>query len=332
MGVQESWPGDCPLYIRGEVDNIGPTVPRGFLTVLTPGSKPAISSQQSGRRELADWLTDKANPLTARVMANRVWLNLFGDGLVRTADNFGATGEKPSNPALLDLLATQFMRDGWSVKALVRSIVLSRTYQLGTKHDAKNYEADPDNVLVWRMSPRRLDAEAIRDAVLAASGQIERTPPHGSVVANVGEGYIGKGIRPAIFNIEARYRSVYLPIVRDFVPDVLSVFDFAEPSLVVAARDTTNVPSQALFMMNSAFVTAQSQALAKRLLGMAQYDCAQRITMAYMLTLSRPPTDAERTRADAYLRSEAQGSLPSEKAWATFSQALFACAEFRYLK
>ena len=332
MGVQESRPGDCPLYIRGEVDNIGPTVPRGFLTVLTPGSKPAISSQQSGRRELADWLTDKANPLTARVMANRVWLNLFGDGLVRTADNFGATGEKPSNPALLDLLATQFMRDGWSVKALVRSIVLSRTYQLGTKHDAKNYEADPDNVLVWRMSPRRLDAEAIRDAILAASGQIERTPPHGSVVANVGEGYIGKGIRPAVFNIEARYRSVYLPIVRDFVPDVLSVFDFAEPSLVVAARDTTNVPSQALFMMNSAFVTAQSQALAKRLLGMAQYDYSQRITMAYMLTLSRPPTEAERARADAYLRSEAQEALPSEKAWATFGQTLFACAEFRYLK
>ena len=332
MGVQESRPGDCPLYIRGEVDNIGPTVPRGFLTVLTPGSKPAISSQQSGRRELADWLTDKANPLTARVMANRVWLNLFGDGLVRTADNFGATGEKPSNPALLDLLATQFMRDGWSVKALVRSIVLSRTYQLGTKHDAKNYEADPDNVLVWRMSPRRLDAEAIRDAILAASGQIERTPPHGSVVANVGEGYIGKGIRPAVFNIEARYRSVYLPIVRDLVPDVLSVFDFAEPSLVVAARDTTNGPSQALFMMNSAFVTAQSQALAKRLLGMAQYDYSQRITMAYMLTLSRPPTEAERARADAYLRSEAQGALPTEKAWATFGQTLFACAEFRNLK
>ena len=332
MGVQDSRPGDCPIYIRGEVDNIGPTVPRGFLTILTPGSKPAISSQQSGRRELADWLSDKANPLTARVMANRVWLNLFGDGLVRTADNFGATGEKPSNPALLDLLATQFMRDGWSVKALVRSIVLSRTYQLGTKHDAKNYEADPDNVLVWRMSPRRLDAEAIRDAVLAASGQIERTPPHGSVVANVGDGYIGRGIKPSAFNIEARYRSVYLPIVRDFVPDVLLVFDFAEPSLVVAARDTTNVPSQALFMMNSAFVTAQSQALAKRLLGMAQYDYAQRITMAYMLTLSRPPTDTERTRADAYLRSEAQGSLPSEKAWATFSQTLFACAEFRYLK
>ena len=338
MGMQESRPGDCPIYIRGEVDNIGPTVPRGFLTVLTPGTMPAISSQQSGRRELADWLTSKANPLTARVMVNRVWLNLFGDGLVRTPDNFGATGEKPTNPALLDLLAVQFMRDGWSVKALVRSLVLSRAYQLGTAHDAKNYEADPDNILVWRMSPRRLDAEAIRDAVLAASGQLERTPPHGSVVANVGEGNIGKGIRPAVFNVEARYRSVYLPIVRDFVPDVLSVFDFAEPSLVVAARDTTNVPSQALFMMNSPFVTAQSQALAKRLLGMTQYDYGQRITMAYMLTLSRPPTEAERARADKYLRSETQepvatkSTASAEKPWATFCQALFACAEFRYLK
>ncbi len=332
MGVQEGRPADCPIYLRGEIDDRGPSVPRGFLTVLTFGTKPVIAGQQSGRRELADWLTDEANPLTARVMVNRVWLNLFGDGLMRTPDNFGATGEKPTNLALLDLLATQFMRDGWSVKALVRSIVLSRTYQLGTTHDAKSYAADPDNLLVWRMSPRRLDAEAIRDAILAASGQLEPTPPHGSVVANVGDGYIGRGIRPSVFNFEARYRSVYLPIVRDFVPDVLAVFDFAEPSLVVPARDTTNVPSQALFMMNSSFVTAQSQALAKRLLSMTQYDYAQRITMAYMLTLSRPPTDAERTRADAYLRSAAEGSPPSEKAWATFSQTLFACAEFRYLK
>ena len=332
MGVQEGRAGDSPIYIRGEVDGAGPIVPRGVLTVLTPGSKPAIDPRQSGRLELAGWLTDEANPLTARVMVNRVWLNLFGDGLVRTADNFGATGEEPTHPALLDRLAVQFMREGWAVKRLVRSIVLSRAYQLGTAHNAKNYEADPDNVLVWRMSPRRLDAEAIRDAVLAASGQLERTPPHGSVVANVGDGYIGRGIRPTAFNIEARYRSVYLPIVRDFVPDVLAVFDFAEPSLVVPARDTTNVPAQALFMMNSAFVTAQSQALAKRLLAMTQYDYSQRITMAYMLTLSRPPTEAERARADAYLRSEAQGALPAEKAWATFSQALFACAEFRYLK
>ena len=341
MGVTDGRPGDSPLYIRGEIDSPGPAVPRGFLTVLTPGPKPAISAAQSGRRELAEWLASKSNPLTARVMANRVWLNLFGEGLVRTPDNFGSTGEKPTHPALLDLLATQFMRDGWSVKALVRSIVLSRTYQLASASDVKNFEADPDNVLVWRMTPRRLDAEAIRDGILAASGQLDRTPPYASLVAHVGDGYIGRGIKSSQFNVEASYRSVYLPIVRDYVPDVLAVFDFAEPTLVVAARDTTNVPSQALFMMNSPFVTAQSRALAKRLLAMAQYDHGQRIIMAYMLTLSRPPTPAEAARAGQYLTAfaphtdSAASPAPAaaaETAWATFCQALFACAEFRYLK
>ena len=341
MGVQDGRPGDYPLYVRGEIDSAGPAVPRGFLTVLTPGPKPAISAAQSGRRELADWLASKANPLTARVMANRVWLNLFGEGLVRTPDNFGSTGEKPTHPALLDLLAVQFMRDGWSVKALVRSIVLSRTYQLASSSDPKNFEADPDNILVWRMTPRRLDAEAIRDGILAASGQLDRTPPYASLVAHVGDGYIGRGIKSSQFNVEASYRSVYLPIVRDYVPDVLAVFDFAEPTLVVAARDTTNVPSQALFMMNSPFVTAQSRALAKRLLAMAQYDHGQRIIMAYMLTLSRPPTPAEAARAGQYLTAftphtdsaaSAAPAAASETAWANFCQALFACAEFRYLK
>ena len=341
MGVTDGRPGNSPLYIRGEIDSPGPLVPRGFLTVLTPGPKPAISPAQSGRRELADWLASKSNPLTARVMVNRVWLNLFGEGLVRTPDNFGSTGEKPTHPALLDLLAAQFMREGWSVKALVRSIVLSRTYQLASSSDAKNFEVDPDNILVWRMTPRRLDAEAIRDGILAASGQLECTPPYASIVAHIGDGYVNRGIAPAQFNVEARYRSVYLPIVRDYVPDVLAVFDFAEPTLVVAGRETTNVPSQALFMMNSPFVTAQSRALAKRLLAMTQYDHGQRIIMAYMLTLSRPPTPAEAARSEQYLTaftphsdsaaSPAPGAS-AETAWATFCQALFACAEFRYLK
>ncbi len=341
MGVTDGRPASSPLYIRGEIDSPGPLVPRGFLTVLTPGAKPAISATQSGRRELADWLASKSNPLTARVMVNRVWLNLFGEGLVRTPDNFGSTGEKPTHPALLDLLATQFMRDRWSVKALVRSIVLSRTYQLASSSDAKNFEADPDNILVWRMTPRRLDAEAIRDGILAASGQLDRTMPYASVVAHVGDGYINRGITPSQFNVEARYRSVYLPIVRDYVPDVLAVFDFAEPSLVVAGREITNVPSQALFMMNSPFVTAQSRTLAKRLLAMTQYDHGQRIIMAYMLTLSRPPTPAEAARSEQYLTAftphsdSAASPAPAasaETAWATFCQALFACAEFRYLK
>ena len=213
------------------------------------------------------------------------------------------------------------MAAGWSVKSLIRTIVLSRGYQLGSAWDPKNFEADPDNALLWRASPRRLDAEAIRDAMLAVSGHIELPPPHGSVVANVGDGYIGKGIRPEVFDITANYRSVYLPIVRDFVPDAPAIFDFAEPSLVVASRDVTNVPSQALYLMNNAFVIAQSQAMAKRILA--------------------APTEAESKRADQYLRAEARGLIPAksggipeapETSWATFCQALFACAEFRYLR
>ncbi len=338
MGVREGKPADTRVLVRGELDQPGERVSRGFATVL--GSGPAISASVSGRAELADWLTGKSNPLTARVAVNRVWLHLFGEGLVRTPDNFGATGEKPSHPELFDALALKFMADGWSVKRLIRTIVLSRAYQLGSAWDKKNYEADPDNVLLWRASPRRLDAEAIRDAMLAASGMIALTPPHGSVVANVGDGYIGKGIRPEVFDITANYRSVYLPIVRDFVPDALGIFDFAEPSLVVASREVTNVPSQALYLMNNAFVIQQSQVMAKRILA-TPLNYPQRIALAYQLTLSRPPTEAERARADAYLRTEARGLIPaksgsipaaSETSWATFCQALFACAEFRYLR
>ncbi len=340
MGVREGTAADAAILIRGEVDHRGDTVPRGVVTVLTTGTPPAMPANASGRLELAQWITAPENPLTARVMVNRVWQHLFGQGLVSTPDNFGATGTAPSNPALLDHVALQFVRDGCSVKKLVRSIVLSRTYQLSTAHDSANIAADPDNVLLWRASPRRLDAEAIRDAMLAASGQLDLTPLAGSVVARVGDGYIGRGIQPSAFKRDSNKRSVYLPIVRDFVPEALEVFDFAEPSLVVAARDVTNVPSQALFLMNDAFVMNQSKAMAQRILA-TPLDYPQRIALAYQLTLSRLPTAAERTRADQYLRSEASQLIPikngqvadaSEASWATFCQALFACAEFRYLR
>ena len=340
MGVREGAAANAAVLIRGEVDHRGETVPRGFVTVLTNGTAPTMPANASGRLELAQWLTAPENPLTARVMVNRVWMHLFGQGLVTTPDNFGATGSTPSNPGLLDHLALQFMHDGWSVKKLVRSIVLSRTYQLSAAHDSANFAADPDNTLLWRASPRRLDAEAIRDAMLAASGQLDLAPLAGSVVARVGDGYIGRGIQTSAFKSDSNKRSVYLPIVRDFVPEALEVFDFAEPSLVVAARDVTNVPSQALFLMNDPFVMQQAKAMAKRLLA-TSLDYPQRIALAYQLTLSRQPTAAERTRADQYLRSEATQLIPiksgqvadaSETSWATFCQALFACAEFRYLK
>jgi hypothetical protein len=341
MGVQDGRTTNSRLLVRGEVAQPGEMVPRGMLTVLSTDDAPKITSNGSGRLELAQWLTSPTNPLTARVEVNRIWSYLFGQGLVRTGDNFGATGEKPTNPELLDALAVQFMRDGWSVKKLVRSLVMSHTYQLSSAHDSAANEKDPDNRLLWRASPRRLDAEAIRDALLTASGQLQVQPPRGSAVANAGGGFVGKGLSPERFSqVTANYRSVYLPVVRDFVPEVLDIFDFAEPSLVVASRDVTNVPVQALYLLNNSFVREQANAMAKRILAQP-LPHEQRITLAYEYALGRPPSAAEQKRAQQYLLNEGRALLPVKSgkvddaallSWSTFCQALFACAEFRYLK
>jgi hypothetical protein len=339
MGVSEGPVMQSPIYIKGEIDDPGPVVPRGFVTTLLQKDTPAVPANASGRLELAQWLTSTNNPLTARVMVNRVWQHLFGQGLVRTADNFGSTGERPTHPELLDQLAIDFMSNGWSVKKLIREIVLSRTYQLSTRGDAANQQADPGNRLLWRMNPRRLDAEAIRDAMLTASGMMDLNPPGGSMVGSIGDG-IASGYADRFVSAQFHYRSIYLPIVRDFVPSCLEVFDFAEPSLVIANRDTTNVPSQALYLMNNEFVIEQAKALAHRISTAPNLDHAGRIKLAYELALSRPPTDAERARADKFLRAEVTGLMKQQKdkvpaaaeeAYATFCQALFACAEFRYI-
>ena len=336
MGVVERFePIDSPVYTRGELDQPGEPAPRGLIQVLCLGTPPPIT-QGSGRRELARWLASRDNPLTARVMVNRIWLHLFGRGIVPSADNFGAAGEPPDHPDLLDTLAVSFMDQGWSVKRMIRRIVLSRAYQLGSSHDARNFEADPDNALVWRISPRRLEAEAIRDAVLSASGKIDLKPPVGSAVALAGEGIAGpqRG-----FNQDARdmHRAVYLPVVRDQLPESLSLFDFADPSLVTAARATTSGPTQALYLMNSPFIIRQAEAAANRLRAIEGDDDA-RIKSAYLRFLSRLPTEPEKARAREFLARFVTGNAASDQgegrlaaAWTALCQALFASAEFRYL-
>ena len=339
MAVRDGQVGDCPIYLKGEPDDPGAQVPRGVIPLLTNGNAPQMPSNSSGRYQLAEWLTSPENPLTARVMVNRVWQHLFGQGIVRTADNFGATGERPTHPELLDYLAQRFMENDWSVKKLIREIVLSRVYALGTRVDAANTQIDPGNRMLWRANARRLDAESIRDAMLTASGLMDLNPPGGSMVASIGNAQAA-GYSQRFVNAQFHYRSVYLPIVRDFVPSCLEVFDFAEPSLVVANRDVTNVPSQALYLMNNEFVIEQAKALAHRISTMPGIDHKGRITLAYELALVRPPTDAERARADVFLRDEVKdliklnnGKVPAaaEAAYATFCQALFASAEFRFL-
>jgi hypothetical protein len=347
---------DSPLFARGEVDKPGEKVPRGFVHVLGSAEPSPIPANTSGRRELADWLTSSGNPLTARVMANRVWHWLFGRGIVESVDNFGTTGQKPSNSALLDHLAIRFQENGWSVKKLVREIVLSHSYQLGSAFDEKSFTADPDNTLVWRANKRRLDAESIRDAMLAVSGDLRLAPPVGSVVAVAGDGPIGaprgRGVNESVINAETLTRAVYLPVVRDFLPEALAIFDFAESSLVSGARETTSVPTQALFMLNSEFATERAQRFGERVLhgypagpnaGYAAL-LQERITYAYWLALARPPTDAERTAATnffnrfpaSYLKGETDAAFlrntdTAKAAWASFCRALFASAEFRYL-
>jgi hypothetical protein len=301
------------------------------VQVIAGGSL-ALIAAGGGRRELAEWLASRENPLTARVMVNRVWLHLFGRGLVPTPDNFGAAGQPPSHPELLDFLAVSFMDQGWSVKTLIRQIVLSRAYQLSSAVDDRNLEVDPDNTLVWRMSPRRLEAEALRDAVLAVSGRLVVKPPVGTVVARAGEGFAGITRAFAQDAIDP-HRSVYLPVVRDQLPESLALFDFADPSLVTTGRSGTTVPAQALYLMNSPWITRMAEATADRLLR-EDGDDAVRIERAYLLTLARVPTPRERDRALAFLKDFAPGSAgdgADRGAWAAFCQALFASAEFRYL-
>ena len=228
MGVRERERVlNSPIYQRGEIDKPGELVPRGVVQVVTT-SIPEIR-QGSGRLELADWLASPENPLTARVMVNRIWLHLFGRGLVPTPDNFGAAGQPPSHPELLDHLAVTFMENGWSVKTLIRQLVLSRAYQLDSRFDARASEADPDNVLVWRMSKRRLEAEAVRDAMLAVSGQLDLAKPKGSAVARAGEGN-SFGLHAAgAFDARLPVRSVYLPVLRNNFLDVAGTLRLPRP-------------------------------------------------------------------------------------------------------
>lgn len=342
MGVREGVVLDCAFLVRGEVTQRGDRVPRGLLPWVGGTNPPAIPQGESGRLQLAEWLTGPANPLTARVQANRVWLHLFGRGLVRTADDFGVGGERPSNPALLDHLAVRLREGGWSVKALIREIVLSRAYGLSSAVDARALELDPDNLLLWRWSPRRLDAEAIRDAMLAVGGLLDPGPPDRSPVAAMGDGRLGPGMVPLRLDAVRTRRSVYLPILRGLVPESLELFDFAEPNLVVAERETTNVPAQALFLMNNPAVVQWAGAFARRIAKEAGPGPADRVDRAYRLALGRHPTPGELRRALEFLRSQrleavgrVQGRDPlvaGQAAWTSFTQALLASAEFRFLR
>jgi hypothetical protein len=356
---------DAPLYARGDSAKPGEKVTRGFPVALTAGSAPAIPRKESGRKQLADWIVSPGNPMTARVYVNRVWHWLFGRGIVESVDNFGTTGKEPDNQALLDYLARRFSTPtaeggfGWSTKRLIREIVLSRTFRLSSDYDAANFAKDPENTQLWRANKRRLEAESIRDAMLSASGQLDLTPLVGSFIARSGDAPIGG---PGLFGVSEQqlvksggaffFRSVYLPATRDVPPDALAVFDFVDANMPRGARETTNVPAQALYLLNSDVVTAAAQKLAGRLMqdfpsppsaGIAA-NLEPRIARAYWLVLGRAPTAAEKSAAWNFFQkfpgnwskgdtsaSHIKDADDARAAWTSFSRALFATADFRLL-
>ena len=327
---------DSPLFLRGSIENVGEPVPRGIPGLLGSGSDIRIRTG-SGRLELAEALVSGNNTLTSRVIVNRVWHWLFGRGLVESVDNFGTTGSLPSHPELLDHLATRFVRNGWSIKDLIREITLSRVYRLSSSNDAACFAADPDNAMLWRHSSRRLEAEEIRDGMLAASGQLDLRPEAGSMIGRAGDGPIG-GLRfqavtlDEIAGASHQFRSIYLPATRSVLPGVLSYFDLPDTSATDGARESTNVPSQALFMLNSDFVAQQSQALADVVLrkypgrtSLASF--AERFEFVFRRVLNREPTEVEVLAGKNLVRNFDN----SRSAWTSVVRGLFGSAEFRYV-
>ncbi|MEX0819397.1 MAG: DUF1553 domain-containing protein [Pirellulaceae bacterium] len=333
--------GDCEICIRGEHRNRGEKIPRGFLQVALTGEPAEIPTSTSGRRELADWIADARHPLTARVIVNRVWYHLLGEGIVRSVDNFGELGERPTHPELLDELATRFVRPSgdqgfaWSVKRLVREIALSRTYQMNSAHDEAAWRADPENHLLWRANRRRLPAEAIRDSMLAISGQLELSPG-GSPVAGLGTLVNNNSANADTYERkESARRSLYLPIIRNELPVSLTVFDFADPDLVVGKRPVTNVPAQALLLMNSPFVMNCAEQTAKQLLAIGTQTPEELVARTYQATLSREPTTSEVARAIDFLNlaggTADKAGDSATKRLTQLVHVLFASTEFRML-
>jgi hypothetical protein len=329
MGVKDTKIVDSPLYERGELAQPREVIPRRFPKLL--GIEMSVPKDQSGRLELAKWLTSRHNPLTARVMVNRIWRHLFGAGLVRTMDDFGVTGEAPSHPELLDSLAVKFMDGGWSVKKLIKEIVMSETYRrtsfpTRSGNGLENpFDKDPDNRLLSHANKRRLDAEVIRDSMLAVSGLLDTSRRSGSLAAELD----GQSVSLIDFNNKlpkdldgSHQRSIYLPVIRDHLPDVLEQFDVANPNLVTGDRDVTNVPLQGLYLLNGPFVQEMAAALSKRI-----EKAPNRVQRAFELCFNRSPDAHEVALAEKFLQT---AHTEESKLFTAFCQSLLCSAEFRF--
>lgn len=335
---------DSPQLVRGEIDKPGDVVPRGLPEFLARDSSVTISRDESGRLQLARWIASSNNPLTARVIVNRVWLWLMGAGLVKSVDNFGTTGDQPSHPELLDYLTQRFLAENWSIKHLVREIVLSHTYAQSSANAENAFLVDPENRLLWRANQRALDAECLRDGMLLASRTLDLSRPNGSLISRSGDGPIGGPGRriglseDQIATANDQHRSVYLPTPRNLLPNSLELFDFADNSVVTGSRSTTIVPSQALYWMNNSDVEDACSELVTELLGsqtgetkFSNVRIAKLFDDLSLRVLSRPALAAEKSAATSYVR-EHQDEMSQKAVWTRVARTLFASADYRFLK
>jgi len=330
-GVSEGTPVNARIQKRGEPDKLGAEVPRRFLEVL--GGDSIAKASESGRRDLAAWIARPANPLTARVFVNRVWGWHFGRGLVPTPSDFGTRGEPPTHPELLDWLAADFVKADWSLKALHRRIVTSRTYQLASSDDPVSLTADPDNRFLWKHARQTLDAESVRDAMLAVGGRLDRTRPGPHPFPPISSwGFTIHAPFHAVYDSD--HRSVYLMLQRNRRHPFLALFDAADPNLSVAERMPTVTPTQTLYLMNSPFVHDQAKAFGQRLLS-APGDDATRVRLAFEMAHGCLPTEAEvkdaREFLDGYAKRLGGAKDTTATAWAALGRVLLTGNAFLYV-
>lgn len=309
--VHDKKPENLHVFLRGNPETKGEIVPRRFLRVLSEG-EPKPFTQGTGRLELAESIVSPGNPLTARVIVNRVWSMFFGRGLVTTPSNFGLLGTKPSHPALLDDLAVRFMENGWSMKRLIREMVLSSTYRQRSDESESNRAIDPGNTHLWRMNRRRLSIEQWRDSILAAGDNLERTGGKSLELTDK------KNVR----------RTVYARVSRKKLNDMLMQFDYPDPNVHAAKRSATTTAMQKLFVMNNRFMVEQAKRLAKRVTGDSPDASAEQVHSIYDILYNRKPSAAELDLALGFLQLPAESRLTR---WEQYSHALLAANEMSYI-
>jgi cytochrome c553 len=337
MGVAEDKVVDLPIHVRGSALKLGEVVPRRVPVVLRGPPPPLFTAAESGRRELAQWLIDQRNPLVARVFVNRVWRWHMGRGLVPSTDNFGLLGEPPSHPELLDWMARRFMADGWSLKSLHRLILSSNTYQQSASATAEAAARDPENRLFGRANPRRLEAEEIRDSLLAVSGQLDPALG-GSLLKVKNRGYLFDHTSIDLTDYTSRRRSLYLPVIRNHLYDLFQLLDFPDPAVPHSDRATTTVAPQALLMLNSELVMQAAEDLARRLLRQAG-GVEERIARLYEICYGRPVTAEECRDQRVFLKrvqTALNDALPQDErehqAFSALCHVLLAANEFVYVR